>query len=302
MTRYLACVLVVAACTGKKPAGKCDNEVARLEAWIAILAAEGHTIYPSSRFLTPILVTEVAPATPPQLPVVQMTDREVRFQGRLLTTHDRIDELHVAELEELRAAMGKDATEIAVMADGSAPWRSIAVVGHAAAAAGFTRLRFVFRGVSKLPPPAPSWIDAELGPLHEVHDDNAPVPDLEAAMRRAKDPTRQRVFGRCPSGRAFLERSLADSGDETTDKSAVLLAGIAEAHRKCGCSEDVAAVQRWLWALWNREQSNMPHASVVVTLSAEAPRVELPAAMPWSDAHKTILAHARDNIAVRFGD
>lgn len=307
MLRCVVALMVIAGCEGKgdkKPAATCADEVARLTSWIEVLVSEGHATLQPQRDVDPVVVRDVAPASIEPLPVVIVTRGEVTYQGQLIATHKGMIEEAASFAEKLRVArdapgMGPD-PELGVFADRSAPWSSIASVGEAASNAGFARLRFVFRGVTKLTDPPPSWLDAEHGPLRDVDDPNAPVPDLAAAERRANDPKRRRVFDRCPSGRALFEGLDARAG-ETGDRGALIAAGIPNAYKECGCAEDVAAVQRLMWDLWSRGQSNMPHASVVATIAATAPRLSIAPTMAWADAHSKVVDRVKRGEPISFG-
>ncbi len=294
--RAMRCLAIalLAACGSSTPAGTCEQNAKQLQAWVSTLVAEGGAVYQDQRDVTPVRVSSVAPRTLEPAPFITAGASDVSYQGMLLGAHANLmPEMILERLEVTRELLARDNKELslAVVVDEKVPWSTIAAIGRAATTARFSKLRFVFQGTTKLADPAPSWLDADMGPLRRVYDPSQPAPDLEAAMQRAKDPNRKRVFDRCPTGRALLD-SLNERAGETGNRAEILASGIAAAYRECDCAEELGAVQRMLWELWNRGQSNLPHAEVVVVLDASAPRIEVDAASPWSTSHQAILERA----------
>jgi hypothetical protein len=293
-------LLVLAACSGSERSdATCARNADRLAAWVETLVAEGHAAFVDERHVTPVLVPEIAPASLAPLPTITARADSVSYAGQFLGDHATFAPESLTErFEVARELLAKDKLELAlaVVVDHRVPWSTVATIGRAATSAGIAKLHFIFRGSTKLSDPLPSWIDAELPPLRPVFDPDGPAPALAAAVRRANDPTKRRVFDRCRAGRALLD-GLDERAGETGNRATALASGVVAAYRECGCAEELGAVQRLMWELWDRGQSNMPHTEVVVGLDPAAPRLEYEPATPWSEAHAAILANAGRSVS-----
>jgi hypothetical protein len=260
-------LLLLAACSpskGKEPS--CATRVANHEQWHATLVREGNPMYVARSKLV-----EVAKwaEQQPMWPSIELTAEDIVMQGRVLATHDGLTP------DALRDAFS-DQSELMIIVDERVPWRSVRAVGRAALMAGVKRVRFLARGTTKIAEPPPSWIDKQL---------KLPSP---TAIPPPPDPSRRRLFQSCPPAQKLFDDLDERATRDGTPKSDILVRELPNALLACECSEDVNAVERWLWASWNRDEPNMPHTSIEVTLDADAPKSGIADDEPWSKAHAVL--------------
>lgn len=282
----------------------CAQQVAQLQAWTEILLDEQAD--PSVVRLTSLRLVQVAGAS------LLLRHDEVSLElgaselslNAAPTSYDQLFAQGgqpglVAQLsrsaQQARALAGSDPT-LTLLADERAPWRAVTTAGKLAALAGFAKLRFVFRGVSRLAPPGPSWL-AEQARSLPPYDPQGPAPKLGEPA-----PQGRQLFDACPDSAARARK--LEAIRESSNRGAEFAHLQAEFLRECACGEDPEAVRQALWLLWNRDDPNQPYASVVVSLGAALQRdswmERVAPDSPWADAHKLVLEHARSNERFTF--
>lgn len=211
---------------------------------------------------------DAAPTQQPNVPIVAIGS-VVSFEGRLVDPS-------TAEFE------GVD--ELAVLVDEKVPWKTVVETGAAAQRGRIKRLRFVFIGASALQQPPPSWISPELDELAKPPDPSKPAPRLD----RERPPGKRVLFQNCPAARDLMSHLEQRAEETKREKAEVLMTELPQRVAQCGCAEDINAIERWLWAMWGRDDAFMPHAAIVVELDASAPKIEVNASTAWSEAYKAL--------------
>lgn len=306
----LALAAGLASCTGRPSSARvipqaCAQQVAQLQEWTEILleeAADSSLVLPTSLRLVPAAGAQLLRHHDEVS--LALGASELSLQGTALSYDQLTDAQGQAQpLEQLTRA-AQQAREITgqpptvtVLADELAPWRGVAAAGRLATRAGFVNLRFVFRGVSRLTPPGPSWL-AEQARLHlPPYDPEGPAPALGAPA-----PAGRQLFAACPDGAARKRRLAAVAESSTPGPDFARLQG--EFLRECACGEDVEAVRQILWLLWHRDDPNQPYASVVVPLGGAPGRdawmEQVAPETPWREAHRPVLEHAARNERFTF--
>jgi len=274
----LILLIVVAACSSKKAKepepDACETQVRRLVRWSATLVAEGDQRYLAQSGLTPVKV-DAAPSQQPSLPAVFVTEH-ISFKGQLVGEAELVEHLRGSE-------------EVAVIIDEKVPWSRVATIGSAALRADVKRLRFIFAGTSRLAHPAPSWIDRELDELAKPFDPSKPAPSLEPKI---DPPGKRKLFANCPPARDLMSHLEQRAEESKREKPVVLMTELPVTLVKCGCAEDINAIERWLWAMWGRDEPFMPQTSMVVELDATAPKLEINTSTAWSTAYKSLAPRA----------
>lgn len=240
----------------------CAAEAGKLAEWLRLLDSEGYMTVSLSPETTLAVLVGAPPSQVPEAAGIHVTRSSVVFRGQRISNIAPRLALGALTAEVRGVVTSAPGTPVLLAIDAATPWSVVVAVVQAAERGGAGSLVLLFHaGTSKVTPPPPDPSDQQPKPY---------------------------LFTRCDTAKAVMDK-LGDADD----KSRTLVDELPRAIEACACRVDQAALRRWLWSLWYRDQPEMPMTSVVLSVAAGGVPLTMAASTPWSAAHVAVVAAAR---------
>lgn len=287
--RSVVVVVTIAAlgCRSKGGEAACSTQAAELRTWLKAVELEGFFQTASGD----LVGVESRPDSILERTLVSATAREVWADensnvGSLDDLARLPDQLngHMRARRELNAVISPgraSVSTVGIVLKKNDPWAVVVALSEAALKSEAKEVGYVFAAKSAVAAPQASRVPAAV----------ARDPDRSLATPGALlDP--EALFPRCREIAAAIA-SIASGPSGRPERIRAWTDVVPTAVEQCGCNVDVNEVKALFWAIQGRYDGAPQHFQQITAGKCGDPDVtiiEAPADMPWSTAHRAVLA------------